>query len=69
MKKIGKHRLIERITDNAMMEGSQSAIGRKMNRPLKGNDLPGRRIMNLKDEEREVLKTCKGKDFSWRGFK
>lgn len=70
--RIGKGQLIKRLTDSAMREGllcsSNRSNGEKF-RPLKESDKPGRVIMALSDKEREVLKTCTSKDFSWRGFK
>ena len=66
--KLSKQRLIEKITTSAMFESMQSCNGSKR-LPLRERDLPGRAIMKLDEDEREVLKTCKAKDFSWRGFK
>ena len=71
-KKVGLHRLIERLTDNAMMESlicsSNRGNGEKF-RPLHRQDMPGYRIQQLSPDEREVLSTATEKDFSWRGFK
>lgn len=68
--KIGKARLIEKITDNAIMESFLHCRGNgERYRPLSGDALPGRRIMKLTNKEREVLKQCTARDFSWRGFK
>lgn len=69
-KRIGLHRLIDRITDNAMIESCLHgrANGIK-HRPLKKSDMPGYRIQQLSADEREALKEATSKDFSWRGFK
>ena len=72
MKRIGLRRLIERITDNAMMESflcvSNRSNGEKR-RPLRESDKPGYRIQQLHPDERATLKTATSNDFTWRGFK
>lgn len=72
MKRIGLHRLIDRITTNAMMErsihnGSRSCGKRFI--PQWAEDMPGYRIQQLAPEEREALSHAKAEDFSWRGSK
>jgi hypothetical protein len=70
-KSISLHRLIEKLTDNAMTENVCScrpSTGEKP-RPLSKQDMPGYRIQQLTPEEREVLSTATSKDFSWRGFR
>lgn len=72
MKRIGLHRLIERIITRAMMESFLSSSNRgngEKHRPLERCDMPGYRIKQLKPEERETLSRAKSEDFSWRGFK
>lgn len=70
-KRIGLHRLIERITTNAMIEATCScrpACDRKRG-PLMTYEMPGYRIKQLNPDEREALSHAKASDFSWRGFK
>ena len=67
-RKIGLHRLIECLTDNAMCESALSGTGEKR-RPLQKSDMPGYRIQQLCPEEREALSKATAEDFSWRGFK
>lgn len=70
--KVGKHKLIERLTERAMMESVLCSTNRsngEKHRPLRGRDLPGKVIEGLSAEEREALKSAKGEDFGWRGFK
>lgn len=75
MKRIGLHRLIDKITDNVMSEGSRniprynSSMPGVKRRPLSKSDMPGYRIMQLTQDEREVLSCAKTEDFRWRGFK
>lgn len=72
MKRVGLHRLIDRITSNAMMESylhySNRSNGEKR-RPLSTSDMPGYRIKQLSPDEREALSHATSKDFGWRGFK
>lgn len=73
--RVGLHRLIDRITNNAMCEGSlnmhsvSSSMPAEKRRPLSGSGMPGYRIAQLSPIERKVLSQAKPKDFSWRGFK
>jgi hypothetical protein len=76
MKLVGLHRLIDKITDNAMCEGSRnipscynSSMPGTKRGPLSKSDMPGYRIMQLSHDEREVLTHAKAEDFSWRGFR
>jgi hypothetical protein len=68
-KRIGLHRLIERITTDAGIESIIRNRNRPSYRPRSKDDMPGYRIMQLKPEEREALSHATAKDFSWRGFK
>jgi len=71
MKKVGLHRLIDKITSNALTErvcSTNPASGMK-HRPLSTVDMPGYRIKQLNPDEREALSHAKAEDFSWRGFK
>ena len=68
--KRAKHHLIERLTTRAMEEGLFNTRGNgEKYKPLRERDLPGRLIMSLPRDDREVLKECTGKDFKWRGHK
>lgn len=72
MNKVGLHRLIDKITSNAMMESvisSSSRANGEKHRPLSPSDMPGYRIQQLYPEEREALSHATAKDFSWRGFR
>lgn len=72
MGRVGLHRLIEKITSNAMMESFISSTSRgngEKHRPLQKCDMPGYRIKQLSQEEREALSHAKASDFNWRGFK
>jgi hypothetical protein len=67
-KRVGLHRLIEKLTDNALNECAATGRGEKR-RPLSKSDMPGYRITQLNLEEREALSHAKPEHFSWRGFK
>jgi hypothetical protein len=73
--RIGLRRLIDRITDDAMCEGSRnmhstsSSMPAEKSRPLSKSDMPGYRIAQLSPAERKVLSMAKPEDFGWRGFK
>lgn len=72
VKKVGLHRLIDRLTSRAMSESLLCSSNRgngEKHRPLKTSDMPGHLIKQLKPEERKALSKAKAEDFSWRGFK
>ena len=69
---VGKTSLIEGLIDRAMQDSflcSQNRGNGEKYRSLLESDKPGRMIMALSDKERDALKGCTSKDFSWRGFK
>lgn len=73
--RVGLHRLIDRIANNAMCEGSRnmhsvnSSMPAEKRRPLSKSNMPGYRIAQLSPAEHKVLSQAKPEDFSWRGFK
>lgn len=70
MKRVGLHRLIDRLTSNALMEAVCSCRPASDHKkgPLMTYEMPGYRIKQLSPEERKALSHAKTKDFSWRGF-
>ena len=71
---MGKHKLIEKLTSDAMMEnmcycrGGLKGLNRNVINDSKSTK-PGYRIQQLSEEDRELLKTATSDDFKWRGFK
>ena len=71
-KRISLHRLIDKLTTNAMTELFLHMGNRACDRPFRpqsASDMPGYRIKQLSPDEREALSHATSEDFSWRGFK